>query len=123
PHSGMVRSLPFLGAVPVVDVLAHLVAGDAVALLDLALELLAVAGDDIEVVVGQAAPLFLHLALELLPVTFDAVPVHRRPLDWDGDWWGNATPPVDVPELPEIADVFGKIGTFGQALGCLRSAA
>src|SRR6478752_6463321 len=40
--------LPLLRAEPVVDVLAHLVLGDAVAFLDLAFELIAVAGDDVE---------------------------------------------------------------------------
>src|SRR5581483_81974 len=39
-------------------------------------ELLPLPGDDVELVVGQLAPLFLHLALELLPVPLHAIPVH-----------------------------------------------
>ena len=76
--------LPLLRAVPVVDVLADLVLGDAVALLDLAFELVALAGDDVEVVVGQLAPLLLDLALDLLPVSFNAIPIHslNPPFCW-----------------------------------------
>ena len=58
------------------DLLLGLVLGDPVLLLDLADELVALAGDDVDVVVGELAPLLLHLARELLPVAFDAVPVH-----------------------------------------------
>ena len=39
--------------------------------------LVAPAGDDVEAVVGQLAPLFLDLALQLLPASLDAVLVHR----------------------------------------------
>ena len=45
-----------LGKLPLGFVLGH-----AVALLDLAGELVAAAGDDIEVVIGQLAPLLLRL--------------------------------------------------------------
>src|SRR3954469_1506902 len=72
------RTLPLLGAVPVVDVLANLVLGDAVPLLDLALKLVALAAHDIEIVVGQLAPLLLDLAFDLLPVSFDAIPIHEN---------------------------------------------
>ena len=49
----------------------------AVALLDAARELGAATLDDVEVVIGQLAPLGLHLALELLPVSFNLIPVHN----------------------------------------------
>src|SRR5690606_8278316 len=49
----------------------------AVAFLDQALKLVALAGDPVEVDVGEFAPLLLDLALHLLPVSFYAVPVHR----------------------------------------------
>src|SRR5258706_7608482 len=52
------------------------VLGQAIALLHLAGELIAAAGDDVPVVVGQLAPLFLGLARQLLPVALNAVPVH-----------------------------------------------
>src|SRR5690606_22946310 len=61
---------------PGVHLALGLVPGDAVALLHTAGELVALAGGDVEVVVGELAPLLLRLALELLPVAFDAIPVH-----------------------------------------------
>jgi hypothetical protein len=56
------------GPEPVVDVLADLVLGKAVALLQLAFELFAAALDDVEIVIGELAPLLLGGTLELLPV-------------------------------------------------------
>ena len=32
--------------------------------------------NDIQIVIGEPAPLFFGLALELFPVPFDAIPVH-----------------------------------------------
>src|ERR1700752_1018604 len=49
---------------------------EAVLLLQLAHELILPAADHVDVVIGQLAPLLLHLALQLLPIAFDAVPVH-----------------------------------------------
>jgi hypothetical protein len=60
-------------AEPVVDILLHLVLRVTVARLDLALELLAVAVDLREVIVGELAPLCFHLAGDLLPIACDAV--------------------------------------------------
>src|SRR5262245_39936888 len=67
---------PALRRVPVVDVLAHLILGQTVALLDFALELIAAAIDDIEIVVGELAPLLLHLPFDLFPISLHAIPVH-----------------------------------------------
>src|SRR3979490_1093654 len=61
---------------PVIHILVDLILGEAVALLQLAFELLAATLDHIEIVVGEFAPLFLGLPFELLPVTFDPVPIH-----------------------------------------------
>jgi hypothetical protein len=61
---------------PLVDLLARGVLLDAVTLLDLAFELVALSADGGEVVVGQIAPLLLELPLELLSVSFDTIPVH-----------------------------------------------
>src|SRR3954467_2324230 len=72
--------LPLLRAVPVVDILAHLIPGDAVALLDLAFELVALAADDIEIVIGQLAPLLFNLAFDLFPISFHAIPIHSPDL-------------------------------------------
>src|SRR5262245_5487637 len=55
-----------------------LVAGDPVRFLELAHQLVALAGDDIEIVIGQLAPLLLELALHLLPVAFHTVPIHKN---------------------------------------------
>src|SRR5690349_14057142 len=71
---GLLR--PFLPVEPVVHFFRRLVLGVAVALLQPALKLVLPAVDDIEIVIGQLAPLLLDLALDLLPVSFDAVPVH-----------------------------------------------
>src|SRR5208337_1002277 len=40
-------------------------------------QLCPLAFDHIQIVIGELAPLLLHLALELLPVTFHAIPIHR----------------------------------------------
>src|SRR5688572_19412002 len=48
----------------------------AVALLNLACDSIAFAGDYVELVVRELAPLLFDLPLELLPVSFDPIPVH-----------------------------------------------
>src|SRR6266403_5101354 len=63
---------------PVVHVLVDLVLGEAVALLQLAFELFAASFDHVEIVIGEFAPLLLGGALELLPVAFNPVPIHRH---------------------------------------------
>src|SRR5262245_28949896 len=50
---------PALRRIPIVDVLADLILGQTVALLNLALELIPAASDDIEIVLGELAPLLL----------------------------------------------------------------
>jgi hypothetical protein len=52
---------------PIIDVLAHEVFSQSIALLDLALELLAAAVDLSEIVIGQLAPLLLDFASFQLP--------------------------------------------------------
>src|SRR3569833_3720034 len=61
---------------PFLDLLLGVIAGHAIAFLDLSGPLLATALDGIEIVVGELAPLFLELAFHLLPVAFDNVPIH-----------------------------------------------
>src|SRR5262245_21171932 len=67
---------PALRRVPIVDVLADLIFGQTVALLDLALELISAAVDDVKIVVGELTPLLLHLPFDLLPISLHAIPVH-----------------------------------------------
>jgi hypothetical protein len=49
---------------------------DTVSLLYLSYELVALACEDIQFVIGKLSPLLLHLPFDLLPITFDLVPVH-----------------------------------------------
>src|SRR5450631_107399 len=63
---------------PVVHIPVDLILGKTVALLQLAFELFAAAFDHVEIVVGEFAPLLLRGALELFPVPFDPVPIHRH---------------------------------------------
>lgn len=63
---------------PVFDLSLGLIAGDAVAFLDLADQLIAFARNNVQMVVGQLAPLLLDLAFGLFPVSFNAVPVRVR---------------------------------------------
>jgi hypothetical protein len=65
-----------LSVQPVVDVFAHLILGQAVALLDLAFQLIAAAVNLGQIIVGQLSPLLLDFACCLLPVPFDPVPIH-----------------------------------------------
>src|SRR5690242_4555968 len=76
-----------LARFPLADLLLGLVLADAVRVLDLADELVALAGDGVEVVVGQLAPLRFHGALRLLPVSCDAIPVHVIPFS-EGSLYG-----------------------------------
>ena len=68
--------LPGLLAIPVVNVLLDLILGEAITLLDLSFELIAATVDGSEVIVGELAPLLLDLACDLLPISFNAIPVH-----------------------------------------------
>src|SRR5437762_14054910 len=62
------------------DLALGLVLRNAVLLLNLAHQLIATTRDQVEVAVGQLAPLFLDLAFELFPVPFDAIPIHIHSL-------------------------------------------
>src|SRR5262249_21041771 len=62
---------------PAVDLALGLVLCHTVALLKPAAELRALTLDDVEIVVGQLAPLLLNLAFELFPIAFNSIPIHR----------------------------------------------
>ena len=68
--------LPGLLAIPVVNVLLDLILSEAITLLDLSFELIAATVYGGEVIVSEFAPLFLDLACDLLPVSFNAISVH-----------------------------------------------
>src|SRR5208337_2561399 len=55
------------------------VLSDAVALLDLSYQLVSLAVDGREIVIGQFAPLLFHFTHRLLPLSFDLIPVHFEP--------------------------------------------
>src|SRR6185436_12709964 len=76
PLASLRSVLVGLARLPLLQLLLGLVLADAVRVLDLANQLVAITGDPVQVVVGELAPLLLHFALHLLPVAFDAVPVH-----------------------------------------------
>src|SRR6185312_9897345 len=60
----------------VLDLLLGLVPGDPIRVLEAARELVALPADLVELVVGETAPGLADMALELLPVALDAVPIH-----------------------------------------------
>jgi hypothetical protein len=62
---------------PGIDLALGLVPRHAVALLKPAAELHALTLDDVEIVVGELAPLLLSLAFELFPIAFNSIPIHR----------------------------------------------
>src|SRR5215831_4401317 len=64
---------------PSIDVLAHHIFGETVALLDYTFKLFALSLDLSQIVIGELAPLLFDLALSLFPISFDAVPVHLTP--------------------------------------------
>jgi hypothetical protein len=66
------ESLLRLGVQPVVDVFAHQILGQAIALLDLAFQLIAEAVDLGQIIVGQLSPLLLDLANFCLILPFAA---------------------------------------------------
>ena len=73
----MVKTLvPLLTVVPVINVLTNFIFCETVPLLDLAFELFAAAVYYVEVVVSELPPLLLDLAFNLLPISFDSIPVH-----------------------------------------------
>ena len=65
------------GFQPRVDLVLGLVLGNAVAILQMPRKLGALALDDVEIVIGEVSSLLLGLALHLLPVAFDTIPINR----------------------------------------------
>ena len=71
------RAIHFvLSFLPGGNLLLRLFLGDSVGLLDFAEKLFAPARDYVELIVGEFSPLLLDVALELLPVAFDSIPIH-----------------------------------------------
>src|SRR5256885_16000804 len=73
--------MPFpLRMLPGGKLLLRFLAGDAVRLLDLSRELLALARARVELIAGELAPVPQGVALEMLPLAFNAIPFHLIPL-------------------------------------------
>jgi hypothetical protein len=62
-----------------IDLLLRHVLGDSVALLNLSDQLVALAVDRGQIVLGEFDPLLFHLPHRLLPFAFDLIPVHFEP--------------------------------------------
>ena len=69
-------AMDWVAVCPLLDLTLGLILGDSVTLLDATNQLVLLAVDDREIIVGQLAPLLLHLAGDLLSIAFDAIPVH-----------------------------------------------
>src|SRR5439155_22030360 len=73
--------MPFLlRMLPGGKLLLRFLAGDAVRLLDLSRELLALARARVELIAGELPPVPQGVALEMLPLAFNAIPFHLIPL-------------------------------------------
>src|SRR5450830_216341 len=71
------RAIHFvLAFLPSGKLFLRLFPGDSIGFLDFAEKLIAFARNYIELIVGEFPPLLLDVALELLPVAFDSIPVH-----------------------------------------------
>src|SRR5262249_62111828 len=57
----------------------HHISGETVALLEHTFKLLALSVDLSQIVIGEFTPLLFDLTLSLLPISFNAVPVHFTP--------------------------------------------
>jgi hypothetical protein len=53
-----------------------LILRDPITLLNYSFQLIATTGDSVQIVVGEVAPLLFDLAFELLPVSFNSIPIH-----------------------------------------------
>jgi hypothetical protein len=73
---GAVISSVLIALFKALDLSFGLILGNAVSLLDLSGKLVALSRNRIQVVIGQFSPLFLDLSLELLPVARNDIPVH-----------------------------------------------
>jgi hypothetical protein len=81
-HSGPSRLDRLLPHDPVVDVLASFILSDAMAFLNLALKLFALAGNLVEIIIRKMTPLLLDLAFELFPVSLQTPFVSKPRQRW-----------------------------------------
>lgn len=78
-RAALLDGICFLHApLPIGKLLLRFLFGDAVSFLDLARKAVAFSRNHVKLIVGKLAPLLFDIALELLPVSLDAIPVHFR---------------------------------------------
>src|SRR5262249_46071671 len=95
PHAAGTCGDELDALLPFAELLLCFVLGDSVALLDLADQLVLLAADVVEVVIVELTPLLLDLALELFPIAFDPVPIHRSwppVVELPSHFWESARP-------------------------------
>jgi hypothetical protein len=68
--------VPGLSIIPVINVTPRAVSLQAIPFLDLTFELIQMTVDLIKVVISELTPLFLHPSFELLPISFNSIPIH-----------------------------------------------
>ena len=68
--------LIFLASLPFGNLLFRFVFSDAVGFLNLPGQVFALTCNHIQMIIGKLAPLLFDIAFELLPVSFDTIPVH-----------------------------------------------
>src|SRR5262249_23827511 len=95
-------SVPLLTIVPVIDVLTNLIFCETVPLLNLAFKLFSTAIYNVKIIVSELSPLLLDLTFDLLPISFDSIPVHvnlrRSALDMtDSEHMASAMVPLARP--------------------------
>ena len=77
-------TLPRLTVDPGINVSFDLVFRDPVTLLNFPFELIALAGNLVQIVVCEVTPLLFDFTFGLLPVSFDSIPIHHKsPMSFD----------------------------------------
>jgi hypothetical protein len=105
---------------PAIELTLGLLLGEAIALLDLAQKLLALAVDVSQIVIGQARPLLPRLAFDHVPLSFDLLPVHGSyPPSWPASRSRGRVPILGTGQVEtrEPALIWRSIGHFEENCG------
>jgi hypothetical protein len=70
-----------------VDLRVGRIFADAIEILNLVRQLIALAGDIVEVLVVERTPLLFYFAFEMLPIAFDDIPTHFSLLSGSFQSW------------------------------------
>jgi len=66
----------FLHFLPCTDLFVYILLSHAIYLLNFSGQLITLARNNVELAIGELAPLLARFALSLLPITFNLTPVH-----------------------------------------------